>query len=217
MRSLRLSSLVLLLIAGCSSPYKGLQWVERPGETAFRFKPVFDKEVYRCHVDGRFLFKKFHLSGILFFKSLKDGATRVVFQNEMGYSFFDFGWDRVDSFKVVSITPQLNKAAVVKILRKDLELLLMRHLDAGSQEILSRPAAPEYNPYYRFKLQKGVGYYEMHQHKLDRIEAADKRPVTTIHLFEKPSLTAMPDSFSVVHHKAHFTITAKKIANSDAE
>jgi len=219
-RFLTLVSLLILLLSACGSPYKKL----RPSGThdaktvssadIAKYRPVYpglQKALYRCHVDGRFLFKKFHLSGILLFRNFQNGDTRVVFSNEMGFTFFDFGWDGSDSFKVNSIIPQLDKPAVIKTLRKDLELVLVRN--THSVEIFLDGDTI----YYRSSLPKGYAYYIVQATKLRRIEIARRKKVATIYPIGKRTDNDMPDSLSIVHHKAHFTIQAKKITDVSAE
>jgi len=205
---LGLISIVALLFASCASPYRALHEIKDANTSALKYKPVFKREIYRCTVDGKFLFKKFHLSGILFFKQMDDGNTRVVFQNEMGFTFFDFGWDKNDSVKVYDILPQLNKPAVVKLLEKDLNLFMMRGLDKQSEALFEK----NNDTYYRFTLRKGYAYYIEKDGKLIRIENAGKhKAVTTITIGEKKAAHDMPGSILFTHHKAHFTIQLKKI------
>lgn len=67
MRFLRLGSFVAgLLFASCGAHYKKLESRPATGVSALRFAPGFDKVLYRCVVDGRVVFKHFHLSGLLF-------------------------------------------------------------------------------------------------------------------------------------------------------
>lgn len=208
MQFLRLSNLFLLLIvAACADPYKDLIAQNPNPSSALKFKPEFDKTLYRCVVDGRFLLKKFHLSGLLFFKHLEDKSTRVVFQNEMGFNFFDFEWNENDSFKVNKIIPQLDKEAVIKILKKDMELFLMKNLDVNSENYFSK----ENKMYHRFKLENGFAYYITEKEKLLRIENVGKRKITTINIGNKTSLTAMPETVFFDHHKANFTIQLNKL------
>ena len=199
MRCLRLSSLIILLFAACTSPYKGLQLQQRPATSAFQYKPEYTRELYRCVVDGRFVFKKFHLSGLLLFK---------VFQNEMGITFFDFEWDKNDSFKVNQVIPQLDKPAVLKTLQKDLSLLLMKGLDKSS----ARHYIQGEEVYHRFTLEKGYAYYIEKTARLMRIEnVGNRKMVTTITLEGKEKPKAMPEQVVFKHHKANFTIQLNKI------
>lgn len=172
------------------------------------YKPVIDKDLYRCLVNGKFLFKKFHLSGILVFKTLPDASTRVVFQNEMGFTFFDFSWDNKDSFQVVKVIPQLDKPALIKTLEKDLSLVMMKNLDPEQEQI----AGAKEGRVHRFPLEKGFADYLISGDSLQEIYVAGKKKVATINLGARPNKASMPDSIFVRHHTANFTIELKKIA-----
>ncbi len=208
---LKLSSLLLLLFTACKAPYYSkLVPQSSIGSSAFKYKPEFDKQLYRCIVDGRAVFKKFHLSGVLYFKKLDDGSTRVLFQNEMGFSFFDFEWSDHDSFKVNSIIPQLNRPAVVRTLQKDLNLFLMKQLNPESEVVYKSGS----DVLYRFTLQKGYVYYIENSARLMRIDnTGAKRLVTSIILKNGTESHALPDSALFRHLKANFTIELNKITS----
>ncbi len=217
MHYLKSSSLLILLcwIAGCKSPYKALQPVPAAGtHAALQFKPVFEKELYRCMVNGRFLFKSFHLSGILLLKEFPDGNTRVIFQNEMGFSFFDFGWDRQENFTVYHIIPQMDKPALVRTLEKDLRLLLMKKLDTAKERHFRKDG----RLYHQFPLEQGSVYYIEENNTLSGIENAGRRKtVTTITISGKETAQALPDTVLFRHHNARFIIQLHKITSHAAE
>lgn len=217
MRCLRLSSLLILLcwVNACKSPYKALQPVSPAAATSvLQYKPVFEKELYRCVVDGRFLLKSFRLTGILLLKQFPDSSTRVLFQNEMGFSFFDFGWDGRDSFVVHHIIPQMDKPAVIRTLEKDIRLLLMRGLDSRAEQYFAKE---DWSYHYFPQPQGGVYYLEQHR-TLSRIEIAGKRkPVAVISLSGKRTTQALPDSVFIRHHRAGFTIQLHKITSHASE
>lgn len=207
MRFLKFASAALLLVsASCSNPYKHLQ-ADETGLASLAYQPVVSKELYRCVVDGKVLFKKFHLSGLLFFKAFEDGSTRAVFQNEMGFSFFDFKWNAKDSFQVMSIIPQLNKPALVKTLKKDMNLVLRKQVNPSTEQRFRLKD----ETYFRFTLDKGYAYYITQNGKLQRIENAGKRKVITIELNDLQGDHKLPANMLFRHHKAHFTIDMKKI------
>lgn len=199
--------LSLLLLFSCGNPYKTLVSETGAASSAMRFQPVFEKELYRCIVDGRFLLKKFHLSGLLLFKKMEDSSTRVVFQNEMGISFFDFEWDAENHFKVNQIIPQLEKPAVIRLLQKDMQLLLMNNLHTATEQHFTKAS----EKYDRFTLEKGYAYYISRQQQLVRIENAGKRKVITIELGEKKRPEDLPQTVVFTHHKANFIIQLTKI------
>lgn len=206
---LKLSSLFLLFTASCATPYKGLQQYPAK-ESVYRFQPEFDKVLYRCIVDGRFIFKKFHLSGVLFFKQLENGTKRAIFQNEMGIAFFDMEWDKDGNFKVRQIMEQLDKEAVKKTLRKDLEMLLMMGMDKNSEIMLGQDRGKE--QLYRLKRQEGYIYYTVDDNRLVKIENTNNRKkIITVNVGGKTNQQSMPDSVLFDHHKANFTISLTKI------
>ncbi|MBI3883246.1 MAG: hypothetical protein HY305_03280, partial [Sphingobacteriales bacterium] len=124
MRYLLLSSCLLVLFS-CTTVYKNLQPATGNTSNLQKFKPDFTVALYNTQVDviGN------HLSGLLLIKKMPDSITRIVFSNEMGFTFFDFEFSSTGNFKVHSIIKKMNKKAVIKTLRKDFELVLMRNLD----------------------------------------------------------------------------------------
>lgn len=205
---LRLGSLFFLFaFFSCANPYKHLQQSKSASPSAMMFKPQYDKVLYRCVVNGRVAFKKFHLSGLLFFKQLPDSTTRAVFQNEMGFNFFDFEWSKTDSFQVNKIIDQLNKPALIKVLEKDMNLLLMKNIHPETETVFKQNG----QTYYRFSLDKGVAYYIAKDKTLSSIENAGKTKVITISMGEKRQKNDMPISVLFNHHKANFRIQLTKI------
>jgi len=219
-----LSVSLLLTLAACGRPpYKALIAVDSsmaPGIEALT--PHFERELYRCVVNGKFPPKKFHLSGILYLKNFSDTATRVVFQGEMGNTFFDFGWDRNDSFIVYNILPQMNRPALIKTLRKDFELLLHKNMAEETPEYY-RDEQDDVLVKYRLQadpgVNKGYAYYvlEPESNRLKRIEnAGDKRKVVIMEMTPPALPRTLADAIFIRHLRANFTIDLKKI-QADAE
>ncbi len=120
MRCLLFSSFLAGLMS-CASDYRNLQ--VSPPDHGCAEKTVPRQLVtswYNASVDvmGR------HLSGLLLVKNMPDSSQRVVFTNEAGITFFDFGFSRQGDFKVYNVIAQLNKKPVIQTLRKDFELVL---------------------------------------------------------------------------------------------
>lgn len=206
---LRLSSVLILLFASCSTPYNGLQSA-KSNTSIYSYKPEFKRELYRCIVDGKFIFKKFHLSGVLFFKQLENGTKRAVFQNEMGIAFFDFQWDENRKFSVRQIMEQLDKEAVVKTLRKDLEMLMMIGMDEKSEIMLRGDRGNE--QVYRLNRDNAYVYYTTKNDDLVKIENANNRKIViSVIVGNKEKKQSMPDNIKYTHHKANFTISLTKI------
>lgn len=184
--------------------------------TAADFQPQFDKELYRCVVDGKFALKKFHLSGLLYLRNLPDSSTRVVFQGEMGNTFFDFGWDKQGTFTVHKIIDQMDKPALIKTLKKDFELLLAKGITPQPAGIYTfGNNAQEY--YTRFNLEKGFVYYITDSERsLLRIENADEQQkVVVMDMSPAISPERLAERIFIRHLRAGFTIDLKKLTPSD--
>lgn len=184
--------------------------------TASDLRPHFEKELYRCVVDGKFALTKFHLSGILYLKNFPDGNTRVVFQSEMGNTFFDFGWNKSDSFQVFNVIEQMNKPALIKTLKKDFELLLAKNISNEPSGVY-RFGKSLHNNYVRFELDKGFVYYITDaDRKLTTIENADdKRKVIVMDMSPPTDPHTLASKISINHLRAGFTIDLKKIIADD--
>lgn len=207
---LRLSSLfICLLTVACGSPYKGLQ--QQPlAISAYRYQPEFQKVSYRAIVDGKFLFKEFHLSGVLIIKQLQNGTIRAVFQNELGPALFGFEWDEESNFKVLQVMEQLDKEAVIKTLRKDIEMLLMIGLDKDSEILLTEGGGKR--QFNRFDIESGYVYYISNDKELSKIENTNNRKrIVTVNVNNKPADNRMPENVSIKHHTANFVITLTKL------
>lgn len=197
---------LLCLLVSCAQPYRKAVWQPVPaGESVLTLKPGLERDLYRCKVDGRFLWKKFHLSGLLLIRKMEDAHTRAVFSSEMGFTFFDFEWNEHDSFQVNQVIPQLDKPAVIRTLRKDFNLLFMKELDPATEVQTGKEGRVS-----RFTLDKGYAYYTARD-EISRIENAGRSMVTSIELKGRATATGLADTISIRHHKAHFTIDLVKI------
>ena len=224
MRYFLFVSILLTCFAACSKkPYKDLQRQERPAIEALQLKPSFEKVLYRGTIDGKKWIKKYHFSGVLYIRNFPDSTTRVVFQNEMGATFFDFGWDRNDSFRVFRIIPQMDKKPLIRLLRKDFEMLLLKQgLVKGKSEGSYKAASAE-EWYTRFLLPQGFVFYISPapvptSGNLKRIENADdKRKVIVMDITPAAGGNSMPQHIFINHLRAGFSIDLKKIEQDAAE
>lgn len=181
------------------------------------YQPVFDKILYNCVVEGKTPWgKRYHLSGLLFIKQLEEGK-RVVFQNQMGITYFDFGWDKEGNFSVHNIIPQMNKAPLIKTLKKDFELLLFYNLPEESNGVYSLPKYPE-DYYLRFDLSKGFVYYVYDkEQQLHRIENADEHKKVTTMKTSPTKTGILPDTIQINHLKANFTIQLQQLNTNNLQ
>ncbi|HSZ33264.1 MAG TPA: hypothetical protein VK772_08130 [Puia sp.] len=177
-----------------------------------KFKPDLHHVIYKTSVDviGK------HISGLLVIKRMPDSSTRIVFTNEMGFSFFDFDFLPDSGFKVYQIIPQMNKEALVRTLRKDFELLLYRNLSNSKYYSLKDSGMI----YHAFPQMEGVNYYvtDSSCRQLVKMQrASTKKPVMEAYMYGGSSGLA-PDSISIRHFNiSHFSITLKKISTPAAQ
>jgi len=203
MRYLLLNSCVLLLLS-CAGIHKNLQTETGDVNSIQKFKPSFTVALYKTEVNvtGKYL------SGLLLMKQMPDSSLRVVFSNEMGFKFFDFAFLPDGSFKVFTITKQMDKKAVITTLRKDFELVLMRGLNPATGFIRS----DSQYVYYIFPETKGFYHYITNKEgdKLVRMERSSKKKVV-VEAITTNNAGGIPDSIGISHKNFNFTIGLKRI------
>jgi hypothetical protein len=199
-----LSGSLLLFFFGCSPVYMQMQTTTGNTSGLAKFKPVFNVALYKTEVDvvGN------HLSGLLLIKKMPDSSTRIVFSNEMGFTFFDFGFAADGNFKVYSVIKKMNKKPVLKTLRNDFELLLMDHLDTAAASVRINNGLV----YYVFPQTKGYNYYitDSTGDNLVSMERASKRK-TVVQAIMKNYSKGTPDTIGISHKTFNFTIGLKRI------
>ena len=202
MRYLLLSS--VFFFAGCSSAYKHLQPASGDPGCLEKFRPRFTTALYSAQVDivGN------HLSGLLVVKTMPDSSVRVVFTSEMGLSLFDFEFAPNGEFKVHHIIKKMNRKAVIKTLRQDFQLILMRQLSAGTPKIYKSNE----RIYYAFRHEKGSNYYitDLDCRELVKIEKASKRKAIVVAMM-KDYVNGVPDTIGISHTTFRFTIGLKRL------
>jgi hypothetical protein len=202
MRSLLFSLCVLLV--GCKSDYKLLRHVSPDNSCIQKLSPKgINSSWFTASIDvvGK------HMSGLLFIKKMDDQSYRVVFTNEMGVEFFDFGFGASGAFKVYDVIPQLDKKAVINTLRKDFELMLGLPF-RGTPEALQQGD----EIYYRYIQKKESAYFITDRDcaSLQRMElgSSRKRKVTVM---LSGSEAQTPDSVVIRHHTFGMDIRLKKL------
>lgn len=199
-----LSGSLLLFFFGCSPVYMQMQTTAGNISGLSKFKPVFNAALYKTEVDvvGN------HLSGLLLIKKMPDSSTRIVFSNEMGLTFFDFGFAADGNFNVYSVIKKMNKKPVIKTLRNDFELILMEHLDTVTASIRTNDGLV----YYVFPAAKGYNRYvtDSTGDSLVWMERASKRK-TIVQAIMKNYITGTPDTIGISHKTFNFTIGLKRI------
>lgn len=170
-----LFSLLCVLAIGCASEYRHLQVAAPDPECATKIVPKYIRTSwYDASVDvaGK------HISGLLLIKNMPDSSKRVVFTNEAGVTYFDFGFSNEGTFKVHTVIHQLKKNAVIQTLRKDFELIMGLPFQNGKYE---RSLAGE-EVYFGVKQKNETAYFITNKDcaSLQRLEwgAVRKRKVS---------------------------------------
>ncbi len=198
-------SLACFLFVSCASDYKNLQAIQSEYECEGKFKELYLRTSwYNASVDvmGR------HLSGLLLVKNMPDSSKRVVFTNEAGVTFFDFGFSQDGSFKVHSIISQLKKKAVIETLRKDFELMMGLPFQKG---VFKRFTNSD-EIYFGVMQKNETAYFITSKDcaSLQRLEwgSARKRKVSV----ETPgSGYPSPDRIEIIHHTFNMQIKLTRI------
>lgn len=201
--------LLFLSAAGLNfscSQYRHMHRIQTDPLCIQKFKPVFDHVVYKTSVDvvGKYI------SGLLIIKGMPDSSSRIVFTNEVGFTFFDFGFGTDNSFHVYQIAAAMDKKPIIKTLRKDFELIMFRNMDSVAREALTDSGLV----YHAYPQSQGVNYYitDSNCRRLVKMQrASEKKPVMEAFLFGSfPGES--PDSISIQHLNFKFSIGLKKIS-----
>lgn len=192
-----------LLAASCSAVYKKLQHTEEATDCISVFKPEISRELYSAQVNvtGK------HLSGLVLMKTMPDSSVRVVFSGEAGFTFFDFEWNK-QSFRVHYIFRKMNKKPVIKTLRKDFELVMMRHLNTTGSYTLKSD-----QEYFRvFPDGKDYYYYitDSSCNSLIRMERGNNRKRVVEAVMSGKNRNS-PDTIGIQHHNFNFDIGLKRL------
>ena len=139
---------------------------------------------------------------------MPDSGTRIVFTSEMGLSFFDFEFTSNGDFKVHYIIEKMNRKAVIRTLRQDFELVLMRGLESQNVQVFKDID----RIYFAFPQEKGSNYYitDPSCSELFGIEKASKRKAF-VKVIMKDYVNQVPDSIGVTHTNFQFTIGLKRL------
>lgn len=196
---------VVLLGTACASEYKNLKSIKVDEACLARIKPPsLSTSWYVAGIDvvGK------HISGLLLIKQMPDNSKRIVFTNEAGMTFFDFGFDLSGGFKVYHIIHQLDRKAVVRLLRDDFSLLLGIPFENPVWQSWQQGA----EKYFGVSEKRANHYFITDQDcsSLHRLESASRRKKKlTISL--AGSDTEKPDSITLQHHTFAMTINLKKL------
>jgi len=205
MRYLLLSSCLLILLGCSSKAYESLQKTTGDVSVLQKFKPNISSVLYDAQIDVKL---GGNFSELLLLKKLPDSSTRIVFANQMGLTIFDFGFNADGSFKVYSILKKMNRKPVIKALRKDFDLVLMRGLDTSKVSIRKNDSLT----YYIFKQLKGYNTYITNNAgtELVGMEISSKRKPVVKGIMQN-YMNGIPDTIGISHQNFRFNIGLKRI------
>ncbi len=194
-----LFSAACLLCFNCASDYRYLKSIEKDNACITKLAPGrINTSWYHASVDvlGN------HISGLLLIKNMPDSSKRVVFTNEAGVTFFDFGFSD-GSFKVHNIIRQLDKKPVIQTLRKDFELIL--GLPFQSNSFQSWTMNDEV--FYGVKQKKETAYFITNKDcaSLRRLELGSSRKRKVTLLISGQGYPS-PDKIELTHHTFNMQI-----------
>jgi hypothetical protein len=183
-----------ILFWSCASDYRTLTAIPVDAGCVSKMAPhPIHTSWYHARVDVTGI----HFSGLLLIKNMPDSSRRVVFTNEAGVTFFDFGFSRDGGFTVHAIIKKLNKKPAVQTLRKDFELILALPFEKGPYQ--SWKDGEEI--FFGVKQKKQTAYFIISKDcgSLHRLEWGDARKrKVTVHLTGAgyPS----PEKLELIHH-----------------
>jgi len=195
---------ILVLLLGCATANQSRQEVQAEVDCIKRFKPSFKSDLYNASVDvvGK------HLSGLVLFKIMPDSSIRVVFTNEAGVKFFDFGFQRDGNFTAYHVMKKLNRKPVVKTLRSDFELVIMKYIEEQIPHVYLQGDNLEF-AFAKDNEVKNV-IADRNCHTLIRLEKGTKEKINTLaHLYNKGKQT--PDSILIEHLNFNMKIKLKRL------
>ena len=196
---------VLLTFTCCASDYKYMQTVDSDPVCIDRLAPDrFETSWYHASVDvvGR------HISGLLLIKNMPDSAQRVVFTNEAGVTFFDFGFSKEGEFKVFNIIKQLDRAPVIQTLQKDFRLILGLPFREAAYEVSTR----DDEVFYGVRQKNETAYFITTKDcaSLRRLELGSNRKRKVTVLLSENGYP-QPDKIELVHNTFDMQIKLTRI------
>jgi hypothetical protein len=185
MRNLLLSSVLLVLLAGCHFGHYGRL-------TEKKFPPdVCPTSIFGDHFNS-FLFKTnmtvygHDFSGLLVTKQMEPQDYRVIFTTELGMKLFDFEF-KDTAFTLHYCVPQFNKPKLLKVIQQDIQILLMNDMhkktfnsfeDPKTQSAVFKADEGKFSNYYF--LNESTKYLTKIEHAKNR----RKKIIFTLNKFE---------------------------------
>ncbi len=195
---------ISVALASCAPSLPVRQPAKVDVECIKRFKPNFRSDLYNASVDvvGN------HISGLVLFKTMTDSSKRVVFTNEAGVKFFDFGFETNGSVTTHQIIKKLNKKIVVRTLQNDFGLVLM--IKVGKETPLAFREDENLKFIYGNGKNAACIVTNSDCSRLISVEKGADKPQTIVRLFSDG--LHVPDSIFIEHLNFNMEIKLKHLA-----
>lgn len=187
-----ISSLVVGM--GCQAPQQlqPLSKGQHQQLTKDNFKPIF-KDNFKS-----FLFKttltygkKFELGGLLMLKQLSADNYRTILMTKFGMTLFDFEFGK-NGFVVHKVLKEMDRPSFLKIIKEDLEMLLMQNLLGQKATFFVR----DKTEVIKTKLNKKTHFFV--QEKIGKITQIHQQKNVSIQLSKY--IARIPRSIKIEHH-----------------
>ncbi|MES2590661.1 MAG: hypothetical protein V4608_02165 [Bacteroidota bacterium] len=125
LKNLCLSSLLFVLLVSCS-PVAGYKLKGREVVTGSHVQTVINpnnSSLYKAKIN---LYNRYY-SGLIVLKQTDSVTSHLVFITELGMKMFDFKIQN-NELELVYVFEPLNKPNILKLLKRDMKLILLQHL-----------------------------------------------------------------------------------------
>lgn len=166
------------------------------------FKPIF-KDNFKS-----FLFKttltygdKFQQGGLLALKQLSEGNYRTIFMTKFGMTLFDFEFGE-SGFVVHKVLEQMDRKILLKIIEKDMEMLLSRGILGNKATAFEKGKFPNKKVILKTKINKKTHFFV--QEKQHQITEIHQNRAVSMRLSKY--IAKIPRSIDIQHHKIPLTM-----------
>lgn len=208
----------LLIISSCSfSIFNNYKTTCKHKFNEQNLKPVFIQDTLSHLYKAKFHIYKKYFSGLMVFRNMPSGNSRVVFMSEMGLKFFDFEFSKPNNenktgFTIHYCMEAINKKMLINILRNDFGLIIMNNLK--SSELVEMKEKGTLNKVLKLKIDKRHNFYIF-----DKETARMTNIKQTSCLFKKVKIDLfqqtdnIPDSIKISHYNLKLKIDLNLIKN----
>ncbi len=212
MKNLILSSLLILLMSGCSfNVFNGYHKTEKRIPTDKELNSIFSSDTNAIIFQTSINVLKNHFSGLMIIKPLPDQCYRVIFLTEVGIKLFDMEFVSItkkseDGFKLHYCMDALNRKPIIKMLKNDIGLLLMNNLQKQEECKVLQDKNHQYSILkIKNKCKKQYYFYTKNTYQLSQI-IQTKGLIKKVSILFYQSTNNFPDSIYISHYNIKFNM-----------